>query len=54
MLQARDHHYFFAHEILRNYLWNGDSLFGIPAVPENQEFLSDSVEQFTLDRKSIT
>lgn len=39
MKQPRDHYYLFVHQIFPKTLWVGDSLFGILAVPDNQEFI---------------
>jgi len=35
---ARTHHYIFAHKLFPSHIWNGDSVLGILANPENQEF----------------
>lgn len=34
------HHYLFAHKVLPSVLWEGDSMLGILANPENQEYLT--------------
>ena len=37
----RAQHYLFAHHVLPGHLWQGDSVLGILANPENQSFLTD-------------
>lgn len=41
MKPGRDHHYRFVHTDLPRYLWQGDSLLGILANPDNQDFLRE-------------
>lgn len=36
--EARRHHYLFAHKMFPAHVWNGDSVLGILANPENQEY----------------
>lgn len=39
--KARPHHYLFVHKVFPAHIWNGDSVLGILANLENQEFTVD-------------